>query len=222
MDSHVFIGWKKFFARACAHAFEKQHERIVFAIVFAVSLFSALSFADQASEFIFDHSQENSTRHAMGIADTCARMNSQALANALIASEGATIDPRISSPRGVVVLEGLISGAEPKMLDTVFLSPYKNYPTSIQSEITTFPAVRYPLAVTLAAKITGEGGLVLRKTDRLIIHADGQLFVYFLADLMIPSNGLLRLYVGTDDHLYYDSTLKHPLHSGACGGANGR
>jgi hypothetical protein len=167
--------------------------------------------------FVLDHSQEPATRDDMGIADTCDWIKAKATSLALVGSEGASVDPRIKAKRGMIVLEGLIPGSTPKILDTEFLTPYQNYATSIPGDIGMQPGPRYPLAVTMAATIAGQGDLMIQKGDYLIVHADGQLYSYSLPDLTIPSDGILRLYLGTDDTLYYDTKLTHPVHSGACG-----
>jgi len=236
MVSPVFIGLKIFFARACAHAYENIHELIAIAMIFAFSFTASAFAADPESLFVrgndsrihsvrLTHYQDQTTKQTMGISGACRWIKSQASAMALVGSEGATLDPRIKSTRGVIALEGLITGAEPKVLDTVLLSPYKNYPTNIPGESGKMPGTHYPLAITIAAKLAGQGDLVLHKGDTLIVHADGQLYAYSLPNITIPSEGVVRLYLGTDDTLYYDATLKHPFHSGACGavrGAHGR
>ena len=153
----------------------------------------------------------------MKIADDCQWIKSKATAIALVGSDGASVDPRIHSTRGLIVLEGLKIGSDPKILHTAFLSTYKNYPTSIPGEMGIQPGPRYPLAITLAAALAGQGNLELHKGDYPIIHAEGQLYAYSLPEITIPSEGLLRLYLGTDDTLYYDASLTHPFHSGLCG-----
>lgn len=167
-----------------------------------------------------DHQQEQATLSKMGITRKCARITKQPSALALVGSEGASLDVRVKSSRGLIVLEGLRPGVEPKILSTRFLGQYKNYPISIPAEFGMFPGSRYPLALTIAASLPGSGNLVFQKGDRILVHADGQLFVYFMPEITIPNEGLLRLYLGTDDSLYFDAALTHPVHSGSCGSKN--
>jgi hypothetical protein len=206
-------------------------------ITFALCLafLSISSFADDP-QFIFgadsrihgitlDRSAEASTRQAMQIANDCRWIKKQATAMALAGSENSSVNPRIASTRGAVVLESLRPGVGPKVLDTELLVPYKNYPTSIPGETAIQPSLRYPLAITLAAMLAGEGDLAVKNGDSLVIHTDGQLFSYSLPEITIPSGGLLRLYLGADDTLYYDAALTHPVHAGTCapeGRAHGR
>jgi hypothetical protein len=232
MDFQDLIGRKKFFARACAHAFENLQKLAVIAAIFSISLFSIVHAADQDTAFVLgqdsqihsvalDYSQESVTRQNMGISDNCSHIKKRASAIPLIGSDGATLDARIQSTRGILVLEGLAAGqATPKVLYTQLLNPYNNYPTSISGEFGMLPGSRYPLALTLAASLVGSGDLSFQKGDSVIVHTDGQLFNYALPSITIPSGGLLRLYLGTDDTLYYDAALKHPFHSGACGGTH--
>jgi hypothetical protein len=213
----------KFFARARAGA----HTRTMILTICVV--FPAIFSSAQDPQFIrgqdseihgivLDHSLEATTRQNMQITEACPNIRNRAKAMGLVGSEGASVNPRINSSRGLVVLEGLKAGQEPKILDTELLAPYQNLPLSIPAETNVFPASRYPLAMTIAATLAGEGDLVLQKGDYLIVHADGQLYAYYLPDLTIPSEGVLRLFLGTDDTLYYDEALRHPIHSGACGG----
>lgn len=166
---------------------------------------------------VLDRTSEQATRKSMGISDDCQWIKKRPTAMALVGSEGASVDPHIKSTRGVIVLEGLNNNADPKVLHTRFLSQYKNHPSSIPAEIAMLPGSRYPLAVTISATLAGEGDLIFQKGDYLIVHADGQLYSYALPEITIPSEGVLRLYLGTDDTLYYDAALTHPAHPGACG-----
>lgn len=207
-------------ARACAHA---RSMILSFCLVItsfplmAVEPSFILGTDSQIHGIQIDHSNEQSTRDALGLKDTCGAIKQHPAAYAFVGSEGASIDPRITSSRGLLVLEGLRANTEPKILNTRFLGPYKNYPASIMAETVIFPGSRYPMAITIAASLVGSGDLVLKKSDYVILHADGQLFMYPLAEIILPSEGVLRLYLGTDDTLYYDAALTHPVHSGACG-----
>ena len=82
----------------------------------------------------------------MGILDQCLFIKKQPTALPLIGSEGAFIDTTIKSTRGLIVLEGLRSSGDPKILNTRFLSPYLNYPTSIPGETVMMPGSRLPLS----------------------------------------------------------------------------
>ncbi len=227
MDFRFLIGQKSF-------SFARAHTRIYRSTLFLsfCLVFKTIPAIAQEPQFILgqdsrihgvalDASKDLSTRQNMGISDTCSQIKKHATAMALVGSEGASVDPRIKSTRGIIVLEGLVNNSATKILHTAFLSPYKNYPASIPGEMGIQPGPRYPLAVTIAATVAGEGDLLLHKGDFLIIHADGQLFAYSLPEITIPSEGLLRLYLGTDDTLYYDSALTHPFHSSTCGGKQG-
>ncbi|MFA5975689.1 MAG: hypothetical protein WC859_05920 [Elusimicrobiota bacterium] len=185
------------------------------------------SFAKEL-KFDLNHSQEPATRQKMHISDNCQWAKNQPTAMALVGSEGAAVVPHIQSVLGVVVLEGLQAAADPKPLDIEFLGSYGNYPKSIRPGKTLQPSPRRPLAITIAALPAGKDSLVIRKGDYLVIKADYQLYTYALPEMTIPSEGLLRFYLGTDDTLYTDPALTHPAHSGICsgsrnkGGANGR
>jgi hypothetical protein len=170
---------------------------------------------------VVDHSVEQDTRETMQIRENCRAIKARASAIALMGAPGAAVSPHVRSRNGLVVLEGLREGVDAKVLDTEFLGPYQDYPLSLRPEPVMQPAARYPLAVTLAS-LAGQKELAFQKGDYLAIQADGQTYVYYLAELKIPAEGVLRLYVGTDDTLYFDRTLKHPAHSGACGGVHGR
>jgi hypothetical protein len=227
MDLSVFIAVKLFIARARVHAFEKWQELFVIAMVFAISFSAGVCAFSQDLPFVrgkdslihaitVDRSQDTPTRQKMHIKNDCVYVKPRATAIALTAPEGASIEAHIKSSRGFIILEGLVAGAGPKILHTVLLSQYKNYPISIPGEKSMQPGVRYPVALTFAATLAGTGDLALHKGDTLSIHADGQLYSYPLPDITIPSEGLLRLYAGTDDTLYYDRALTHPFHSGPC------
>jgi hypothetical protein len=211
-----------YYARARARVYSKA-----IALALVLSAPAALSFAveppfilgqdAQIHGIALDHSKEQATRGQMGISDDCSWIKKQASAIALVGSDGASVDPRVKSTRGVFVLEGLKANAAPKVLHTHFLSPYENYSMAIPGEIGIQPGPRYRLALTIAATLAGSGDLVFQKGDYVIVHADGQLFAYPLPEMTIPSEGLVRVYLGTDDQLYYDAALTHPVHAGACG-----
>jgi hypothetical protein len=229
MDLTNFIGQKKIFARACMRAFEKSQKPSVIAMVFAISILASICTFAQAEPFVYgkdsrihavslDHSLEGATRQKMQILDNCDQVKARATSLPFTGSEGAALIPHMQSGRGVLVLEGLVPNANPTPLDTELLSLYKNYPTSIPGETTgASPSPRYAFALTIAATLTGEGDLVIQKGDFLNIRTDGQVYAYSLPEITIPSEGVLRLYLGTDDTLYYDAALTHPFHSGTCG-----
>jgi hypothetical protein len=228
MDLSILIGQKNFIARARVPAFERLQKPSVIAMVFAISLFVGRSAVAQETPFLLgkdsrihavslDHTRETATRKKMHILDNCAVAKVQATALPLVGSEGAALIPHIKSTRGVIVLEGLIPNADSKPMDTELLNVYKNYPISIPGETGMFPNPRHPLALTIAATLTGTGDLVFQRGDSITVRADSQLYTYSLPPITIPSEGILRFYLGTDDTLYYDAALKHPVHAGPCG-----
>jgi len=220
-----FIGLSKFFARARARIY-----RSTLALSFCF-VCAAVSSQAQEPQFILgrdsrihgiqlNHSLEAGTRRTLKFSETCKRIKKHATAAPLIGSEGASVDPHIKSTRGMIVLEGLMPGAEPEILHTALLSNYKNFPSSIPGEMGKQLSPRYALAVTIAATVAGQGDLELHKGDSLVVQTNGQFYSYSMPEITIPSEGLVRLYLGTDDMLYYDSSLLHPFHAGACGGKN--
>ena len=224
----------KFFARARVRKYSSAlaHRQAVLMFVSFCIVFPPIFSFGQEPQFIrgedstiygivLDHRAEATTRQQMQITADCSRVKRHATAMTLVGSEGAAVVPEIKSTRGILVLEGLRADAEPKILHTALLGAYKNYPNAIPGEIGIQPGPRYPLALTLAASLAGEGELVIQKGDYVIIHADNQLYAYYLPEITIPSEGLLRLSLGTDDTLYFDAALTHPVHSGACA-AQGR
>ncbi len=163
-----------------------------------------------------NRSLEQPTREKMHIADHCGYEKATASAMPLVGSDGATVIPHFQSKRGVVLLEGYIQGVEPKVLHTALLSTYKNLPTAIRGEIAMQPSPRYNLAIALAATVAGDGDLALAKGDFLTLQTDGQIYVYSLPEITVPSEGLVTLFAGTDDSLYFDAALTHLAHSGSC------
>src|SRR6185312_7477864 len=157
-----------------------------------------------------DHGRETSTRNALRITDRCAFSRSTATARPLVASDDAMILPHLSSQRGVLVLDGLRPGAAPKTLFTQLLSPHNNDPISIAGEKGIQPGPRYTMALTFAATLAGHGDLAIAAGDFVNIKADGQVYRYRLPALTIPSEGVLRVFAGTDDTFYYDAALTHP------------
>jgi hypothetical protein len=218
MNLTNWIGRKKIFARArmCTRSIAT-----VFCIVF--SAFAATTsdpaFIRGANGSIrglfLDRLSEISTRKKMKILDNCVRVKSAPTAMAFVGAENAAVLPHMTAKQGAIELEALMADGGTKILDTELLGPYKNYPTSMIGE-TILPSPHHPLAVTLAAPFAGEQDLVIQKNDYLGIRTDGLVYAYHLPPMIIPSGGLLRMYLGTDDTLYYDAALTHPVHEGFC------
>jgi hypothetical protein len=219
MDSKLLNGLRRiFFARTRTRVYRSGVLILSFAGMTAAQDPQFIRGQDSRVHGVtLDHQKELGTLSKMGISRHCARIKKQPSALALVGSEGASLDVRVKSSRGLIVLEGLRPGAEPKILSTRFLGQYKNYPISISAELGTLPGSRYPLALTIAASLPGSGDLLFQKGDQILVHADGQIYVYFMPEITIPNEGLLRLYLGTDDNLYFDAALTHPVHSGPCG-----
>ena len=223
MDLKLFIGFGEFFiARAHTRIY-----RSIALVSFCLVITSTFSVA-QEIPFIrgndsrihgvqLNHTGETATRKKMRISTKCGWIKPQATAVALIGSEGSVIIPHIKAKRGIVILEGISPDAEPKVMDTELLGNYKNYPASIPAETAMLPSRQYPLAITLTASMIGQGDLVIQKGDSITVNADHQLYAYALPEITIPSEGILRLYLGSDDTFYYDAALTHPAHAGACG-----
>ncbi len=219
------LGQKNFFcfARACAYI-----DSLAMIIAFCIVFQTITVLAADETQFVrghdsqihgmhLDYSAAAKTRIKMRITEDCAFIKARPTALPLTGSEDASISARLKNPRGVVVLEGLRPGAEPQPLHTEILVPFRNYPTSIPAEKQSLASTRFPLSITLAASATGDGDLVLQSNDTLTVQTDGQLFNYRFPELTIQSGGLIRLYLATDDQLYYDQSLLHPVHQGPCG-----
>jgi len=219
MDLQLFIGQASFFfARARAHV-----RSIVLSFCISFSAFSALANEPTPLKqvngalggFTLDHSLESATRTKMKVSDQCDQIKT--IRNtALMVMGDVTAFPHIQSGRGIIVLEGLVEGAEPKVLTTVFLSPYQNYPQVLQGPQRSMPVQQYPLALTFSPTLVGQGDMTFQKGDYIAIRTARLLFSYPLPAVKVPSEGVLRLYAGSDDQLYYDKALTHPLHEGPC------
>jgi len=227
MEFRLFIGLKNLFARARVPAYETLHELIAMAMVFAFSILAGISNAAEEPHFVHgldsrihaiasDRTLEEKTREKMHISENCGQIKPHTSAIAFVGSDGARLIPHIKSTRGLLVLEGLREGAEPKVLSSQLLGDYNAYPRSLPGDPVILPALAYPLTLTLAATLAGSGDLIITKDDYVIITAARHGYAYHFPDLTIPNEGVLKLYLGTDDTLYYDAALTHPVHSGEC------
>jgi hypothetical protein len=214
-----FIGRAPFFfARAQAHT------RTILAIFSLIS--PAVLSAAQNPEFIYDgknklrgvaldHNAEPSTLQKMSLKENCVWIKKQATAAPLMGAEDAMLISHIQAQRGVIVLETIRKNGAHKPASTLILGKYKTYPNAIAGE-STLPSRDYPLAVSFGSVLSGQGDLVLHKTDSISVKTGAQIFTYFMPEMTIPSEGVVRFYPGTDDTLYFDPALKHPAHDGRC------
>jgi hypothetical protein len=158
---------------------------------------------------------ESKTRGAMKILPNCIRAKNQATALPMVGQETATLVPHVKAHVGVAILEGILADGRFKTLDTQLLGAYMNYPGEMNAADPKSKA-KYPLAITLSAPFTSQGDLVFQPGDYLGLKTNGQLYAYKLPNLTIKNGAMLRLFVATDDTLYYDAALTHPLHEGKC------
>jgi hypothetical protein len=223
MDIRFRIGRKHFFFARARARIVRSASAVLFSVLATIRPGLAqdpefiIGNDSQKHGIVLDHSPEKQTRSTMGVSPDCDYVRKQPKALPMVASEGAWINPHVTSHRGVMLLEGLRPGKNPKLMDTEFLGQYKNYPATMRAETQMMPGSRYPLCLIITAAYVGEGDLVFQKGDYVIVHADGQLFAYKVPEITIPSEGVLRFYLGTDDTLYYNSELTHPVHAGRCG-----
>ena len=217
-----FIGWATFFSRARAHVYKCTSACLAAFLFLSVGIASA---ADPAfvrdsrgiiQGLVLNGRQEQATRNILKILSRCIHMKAHPSAMSLVGSENSTLSVLTQARTGVFVLEAILSKNSFKTLDTELAGPYKNFPVSMPITPMALPAPRHAFALTIAAPLADQGSVVLNSGDVIRVKTDGQLYAFPFPAMKIPAGGMLRVYLGTDDTLYYDAGLTHPLHEGRC------